>query len=165
MLPVTLFLLAIAVWGQSAPGKTEHLSEASALQGACKAVLTAIEANRPKGLTPYLADGGIALGAGKAPTPKKDILHELGAKQGFYCRVFDSSCLPKQDGKAQATSYREEITKASSEFATCTPDIHAKGQTGTLVVVLNKRKPQEKRLILEFTLEKKQWKLSGLPQY
>ncbi|HUS20030.1 MAG TPA: hypothetical protein VMZ25_10305 [Terriglobales bacterium] len=161
---VLIILLTSTSTGQAAPAKVA--GKAPNLQAACKAVLSAIETSGPKNLVPYIADAGVALGNGRPATSRKDIMDQLTTKHGFYCRVFDTACLRKEPAAAKdAMSYRETITSASSEFATCTPDIHAKGQTGTLLVVLSKRKPQEKRLTFEFTLEKNRWKLTGMPNY
>jgi hypothetical protein len=157
-----ILLCGSALWAQSPPAKPQKAAEPK-LAAVCKSALNAIESNRPKQLIPLIAEKGIVLGTGSQPTPKSSLLEQIGKRQGFYCRLFDSTCLQNGGAKEQV-SYRRAIHAAGSVYATCMQDAHDE-RTGTLLIILDRRSPQRKNLTLAFTLEKQQWKLSGLPEY
>lgn len=176
-LAATFLLWGLFSYSQTAPA-AQRRSETTpqALRVACKATLSAIEKNRPGQLGALIAEQGIVLGVDAPATPKKLLIEDLQGKRGFFCMLFDSTCLQRKDAEdrrranvpprqEKLLSYREEIMTATSEYAICSLVADANGRASTMLIVLNKRTPKQKHLTLEFTLEKNQWKLSGLPEY
>jgi hypothetical protein len=128
---------------------------------------TAIREGDAQKFLSYIPARGINLGPQAQSTSRDDVVQQLQAHRGVYCKLFDSACIDapvKLDASARACSYRELLTH-SEKVRTAATETTRNGVRQAILVaeVKNDQCPNDKLIDFIFNLEADGWKLFSMP--
>jgi hypothetical protein len=115
----------------------------------------------------YVGEDGVNLGRDAVHTTRTEIEEQLTHHTGLYCKLFDSSCLPKSggaDSSPQTCSYRELLTQSEKVRTASTETTRNNVRQAILVAEVQNTKCGG-HLLIDFILNHQHdgWKLFSIP--
>jgi hypothetical protein len=115
----------------------------------------------------YVPEDGVNLGREAVHTNRAEIEEQLTHHTGLYCKLFDTSCLPKSAGaesSPQICSYRELLTQSEKVRTASTETTRNYVRQAILVAEVQNAKCGGHRLIdFIFNYHQGGWKLFSIP--
>ncbi len=115
----------------------------------------------------YVPEDGVNLGPDAVHTNRAEIEKQLTHHTGLYCKLFDSSCLPKSGGTEQSPqtcSYRELLTQSEKVRTASTETTRNNVRQAILAAEVQNAKCGGHLLIdFIFNYQHDGWKLFSIP--
>ena len=151
---------------QSATGAQKNQDQES-VQALERDFFAAIRSGDSNKILSYIPESGVSVGSDGQHASRDQIQQQFQARQGLYCKLFDSSCIktPIQlDNSSPSCSYRELLTH-SEKVRTAASEVTRNGVEQAVLVaqVDNAKCPSQKLIDLIFNLQADGWKLFSIP--